>query len=244
MPAKILILDIETAPSIGYTWGPKWETSIIEFIEPWYMLSMAYKWLGEKQTHVLAICDYPGYKPGDKDKRLTEDIIKVIGKADIVLAHNGDRFDVKKINTRALIHGIPPPKPYKTIDTKKIAKHKFGFDSNSLNDLAKSLGLKPKVQTGGFSLWLGCIGGDMKAWRKMKKYNKRDVDLLEEIYLLMRGWATLHPDVSKYLVEPACKACGSKNFSLRGSRTTLSTRTQAIQCNDCHHWSSIPMRKT
>lgn len=240
MKPSVLFIDIETAPSIGYTWGPKWETSIIEFIEPWYMLSMAYKWLGGKKTKVMALPDYEDYKPGYKDKELTKDIVDLLSRADIVIAHNGDRFDIKKINTRALIHRISPPEPFKTVDTRKVAKARYGFDSNSLNDLAKQLGLKPKVETGGFSLWLGCIGGDLNAWRKMKLYNKRDVDLLEEVYMIMRPWITTHPNMGEYSVEKLCRNCGSRNVIYRG-RTTLNNRK--LQCKDCNHWGQERINK-
>lgn len=237
---RTLLLDIETAPSVGYTWGPKFEANIIEFIEPWYILSVAYKWLGEK-TKVMALPDYPGYAPGATDRPLVADTVKILSEADVVIAHNGDKFDIRKINTRALIHRIDPPAPYKTIDTRKVAKAKYGFDSNSLNDLARQLGLGEKVHTGGFQLWKDCMAGDREAWGHMKEYNKHDVDLLEEVYLIMRPWITNHPTAA--LGEMACPKCGSAHIECRGEAVTLTARYQRYQCKDCGGWSRAVKRE-
>ena len=35
---KILLLDIETSPALGYVWK-KWDTNVIEFKDSWYILS-------------------------------------------------------------------------------------------------------------------------------------------------------------------------------------------------------------
>jgi hypothetical protein len=42
-------------------------------------------------------------------------------EADIICAHNGDAFDIKKINSRLITNGFKPPSPFKTIDTLKAA---------------------------------------------------------------------------------------------------------------------------
>ncbi len=62
--SRIVFIDIETAPSLGWVWG-KWEQNVIDFKADWYMLSFAWKWLGEKSVHVLGLDDFPEY---EKDK--------------------------------------------------------------------------------------------------------------------------------------------------------------------------------
>ena len=44
---------------------------------------------------------------------------------------------------------MPPPSPYKTIDTLKIARKYFGFNSSKLDDLGRVLGAGEKVRHGG-----------------------------------------------------------------------------------------------
>ena len=98
-PAKIVFVDIETAPSLGWTWGPKWETSIIDFKTNWYILSFSYKMAGEKKVHTRCLCDYPGYKKDlENDKELVKDLWCIFDEADIIVGHNLDKFDIKKWN--------------------------------------------------------------------------------------------------------------------------------------------------
>src|SRR6267154_4517069 len=107
-PAKILFLDIETAPSLGWVWA-KWQTNVIDFKSDWYVLSYAYKWAHEAVVHAVRLVDYPSYsRRPENDKALMKDLWKLIDEADIIIAHNGDEFDLPKINTRFLTHGLKP----------------------------------------------------------------------------------------------------------------------------------------
>jgi DNA polymerase elongation subunit (family B) len=101
------------------------------------MLSFAVKWDGEKRVKTYALPDYPLFKRDkENDRDLVKDLYDVFDEADILIAHNGDRFDIRKSNARFIQHGLKPPITYKTIDTLKIARRqKFKFDSNRLNDL-------------------------------------------------------------------------------------------------------------
>jgi hypothetical protein len=239
--ARIVFLDIENCPSLGWAWG-KYDQNIIEFKSDWYLLSMAWKFAGESKVHVKGLVDYPGYaRDRENDRRLTQDIWKVLDEADIVIGHNADRFDIRKINTRFLSHGMPPPTPYRTVDTLKIAKRYFRFDSNKLDDLGRCLGVGRKVVHTGFDLWRGCMMGKPSAWRKMKAYNVQDVILLEKVYYLLRSWSVSHPNVNHG--EMACPKCGSINFQRRGFEYTLLRSKQRYQCQDCRGWFSGPSQK-
>lgn len=234
MKAKIVFLDVETAPSLGFCWG-KYDQTIIDFKSDWYMLSFAYKWSGDK-TKIKGLIDYPGFKRNvEDDKKLMQDLWKILDEADIVIGHNGDKFDIKKANTRFILHGLPPPSPYKTVDTLKIARKFFKFDSNKLDDLARYLGLGRKLAHTGFHLWRGCMTGDAKSWKMMKQYNGHDVDLLEKIYFLMRAWASNHPNVNQDN-KGFCPKCGSENIQRRGFSFTLLRRKQRYRCMDCTGW--------
>lgn len=220
-----MLLDIEISPSVGYTWGPKFETSIIEFIEPWYVLSVAYKWLGEK-TMVVALDTH-------SEKRLLKVIHKLLSKCSVAIAHNGDKFDFKKLNTRFLHHGITPPAPYKTIDTRSVARRFFGFSSNSLNDIAKEFEIGEKVHHEGFPLWKRCMAGDKSAFKKMKRYNIQDVNLLEKIYLKFLPWIKNHPNISN---GDGCVKCGSNNIEYRGKLVTGAGTYRRFRCKECLGW--------
>lgn len=233
---KILLFDIETAPNLGYVWG-KWEQDVIENTRDWYMMTFAYKWLGEKTTHAYSLPDFPLYKRNpEDDTALVKKLHELFCEADIVVAHNGNEFDVKKANARFLAAGLNPPTPYKTIDTKLVAKRYFRFDSNALEALGQYLKLGKKRPTGGFSLWRDCMHGIRSAWLKMVHYNKGDVDLLEKVYLRLRPWIATFP-----ITRPdngTCLTCGGKHLQARGSRFTKKLRIQRLQCTGCGAWSS------
>lgn len=231
---RILSLDIETSPNLGYTWG-KWEQNVIKIIRERQLLSFAYKWLG-KPTRVLALCDFKSYKPGCDDKELLKPLHEILSQADFVIAQNGDQFDIKRINARFIFHGMAPPTPYKTIDTLKIAKARFGFNSNKLDDLGAYLGVGRKVKHEGFELWEKCMAGDMKAWAMMKLYNKQDVDLLERIYLKFRPWHKTHPNITNDEKVVRCPKCGSSELQSRGTACTQTMIYKRFQCMNCGGW--------
>jgi len=231
---KVLIYDIETMANLAYVWG-KYEQDVVAYEKEWYMLTFAYKWLGETKTHVRSLPDYKTWKK-DKtnDFELVEELWNLFDEADIVIAHNGNSFDQKKSNARFIFHGLRSPSPYKQIDTKLVAKRYFNFNSNKLDDLGNYLGLGRKINTGGFELWLGCASGDKKAWKKMCDYNKQDVVLLEKVYLKLRGWDTQHPSVSLMAGDKTnCPVCNSSNKKKRGFNYGKTTVYQALQCLDC-----------
>jgi DNA polymerase elongation subunit (family B) len=233
MTPKVLLFDIETMSNKAYVWG-KYEQDVIAYIEEGYMLSWSAKWLGGKQI-TKGLCSYPNYKPGPDDRKLVEDLHKLISEADIVIAHNGDRFDVKKMNTRFIFHGLTPPEPYKTVDTLKVAKRHFAFNSNKLDDLGDFLKVGRKVKHPGFELWLGCERGDQKSWDLMLKYNKQDVILLEQVYLKLRPWIRGHENVARD--EVSCPKCNSKKLQSRGTGWSSGIEYQRYQCSDCGGWA-------
>ena len=223
---KILLVDIETSPNLAYIWD-KYEQDAIAFEKERELLSFAYKWLGEKKVHSHCL--------GDMDSEmLVEGLYMIFDDADIIVAHNGDEFDIKMANAFFIRQGLTPPSPYKTIDTLKIARSKFRFNSNKLNDLGQYLNLGEKVETGGFKLWLKCLKGDKKAWKLMKKYNEQDVILLEKVYKKLVPWAKTTPPID---LGFTCPACGSTHLQQRGwniSKTYLSKR---VCCQNCGKWS-------
>ena|SRR3990167_1432820 len=231
---KILLLDLETSPFLGFTWG-KYEQNVIKFTQDSQVLSFAWKWLHEKQVYCMAQCDYAGYRKGKlDDKKLVKDLWDILDKADAVIAHNGIRFDEKVANARFVFHKMIPPKPFKSIDTRRIAKATGMFPSNKLDDLAQYFGVGKKMSTGGFELWEGCMAGDKEAWKKMKSYNKHDVVILEPVYLRLLPWIKNHPNRNLYDgTIMNCPNCGSDKVHKRGTaRLRVGTR-QLYRCGNC-----------
>ncbi len=232
---KVLLLDIETAPLQAYVWG-MWKNDIYsdQLISDWYCLCWVAKWLGKPKIYWSS----SQHLDGEDDKWTMETLWSLLDEADVVIAHNGKRFDIPKINTRFLVNGIGPPSPYKQIDTLTAARGAFGFSSNRLDFLAQALGLGAKLKTS-FDLWSGCLAGEAQSWKKMVRYNKHDVKLLEEVYLKMRPWIKSHPNLGIHtpLVTPTCPRCGSRELVKNGTVRTNASVFQQYVCKECGGYS-------
>lgn len=235
MKARILVYDIETSPLVAYTWGT-WQTDVIEVIEDYQILTVAWQWVGEKKVHVKGQDDFKGYKPGvNNDTEIVKLLHSLYDEADAVVAHNGDRFDQKKSLARMLIRGLKPPSPYKQIDTKKIAKRVGAFTSNKLKDLANDMNVAQKGDSGGFETWKGCLEGKKKAWKQMKKYNKQDIPPLMDLYLKFRPWDNNAVPLNVIEDKPwACPKCAVGTMH-KGTkyRATNNKLYQYYRCSHC-----------
>lgn len=232
---RILFLDIETFPALFYAWQT-WEASALRIKEDTSIASFSAKWLGGKHI-TKALPDYKGYRAGSRnDKWLLQDLWKLLDEADIVSAHNLDRFDAKKVNYRFMVHKLGPPSPYQHVDTLKEVKKVASHDSNKLNELCRVHKIGQKVRTGGADLWFDCLEGDAAAWARMRRYNAHDVRLLEGWYKLLLPWIRRHPNVGTYTDKPVCPKCGSKDLERRGTAYNATTSYQRFQCRDCGGW--------
>jgi hypothetical protein len=235
--AKICLYDLETAPSLGYIWD-KYETNVLWYVKQGYLLSYAYKWLGDNKTYVVSLPDFKTYKKDpENDKELVQSLYRLFESAEVLVAHNGDSFDERTANGRFFFHHLTPPPPHKRIDTLKISRKYFKIQSHKLDDLGDYLGVGRKERTGGIDLWRDVLDGDMKAWKKMCKYNRMDVILLERIYLHLRPWAENHPAIN--LIEnnvKACPKCGACELVARGTRYNKTTIYQRYRCKACGGW--------
>lgn len=245
MKARTLLYDIETTYIITKEkrWG-LWDDRPIQrdIVQDWYILCFAYKWLDSKKVHIVAQTDFPMDYRKDRtnDRRVVERLAELFTEADIVIAHNGNSFDQKKVQARMQIHHMQPPMPYAQIDTKLEMKKVASHTSNKLADLNKSLSIEHKLEAGGMKTWDGCMAGDKKSWRQMKKYNKGDIVALEQLYLEVRPWMKNHPAINVLEERPnACRNCGGTNITA-GTKyaATPTNRYQFHRCQDCGH----PMR--
>lgn len=218
-----------------------WEQNVIDFKSQWYIMCFSAK----NGTHITkGLPDYQGYTKGSEDdSKLVKELWNLLDKAEIVCCQNGDAFDIKKINARFAYYNLPPPSPYRTIDTLKIARKYFAFSSNKLDHLGASLGLGRKLEHEGFPLWRRCMIGDKKAWNKMKAYNKQDVLLLEKVYFRFLPWIKNHPNLDTYSESTVCPKCGSKDLVKRGYQFNQTTKYARIQCKTCGGWCRSPINE-
>lgn len=236
--AKILLLDIETAPALVYTWGLfDQNVGINQIVKDGYILMWAAKWLGKGE--IMQDSVYAHGKPTEYDGKaeaaIAKSIWKLMDEADIIVAHNGDDFDLKWLNATFLKHHLPPVSSYKSVDTLKSLRAAHKFISNKLEFQSMKHKLGRKIDTGGFELWIECMEGQESAWKKMIKYCKHDVRLLEKLYLKLRPYIKSHPNLGVYSNKGVqiCSNCGSQRLRSKGFDYTTKNAYRRLICFDC-----------
>lgn len=235
---KRLFFDIESSPMIVYSWRTGWNLTIgtENIIEDWKIICISYKWEGENKVYTLdwgkEMCD----------KKLLQDFIKIANTADEICAHNGDRFDLKKIRTRCIYHRIPMFPDYRSLDTLKKAKSGFAFNSNKLDYIAKFLGVGAKLEHEGFNMWVKCMKGDKDALKDMIKYCEMDIVVLEDVFLTMQNYIkqNTHAGIISGNLKYSCSCCGSEDVSLlKNNITSMGTIKRLMECNACNYTYEI-----
>lgn len=234
---RILHLDIETTPALVCVWGLFKQTiSIDQVIEPTALLCFAAKWHGEKGI----IFHSARHRSGREYEAMVRAAHKLLSEADAVCHYNGMKFDIPKLNREFLELGLTPTKAPQQIDLWRTINSKFSFDSSKLGFVSPQLGIGRKIQHDGWPLWLACLSGDATAWRKMERYNRQDVALLEALYKRLLPWIESHPNSGHYNHNPSnkpmCTNCGSTRLVSHGLRFGVTLAYRRYQCLACGHW--------
>ena len=234
LPA-VLILDIETSLCEGYMWGcGKQYIPISAIKEDWFMLGFSSKWLFDPE--VISEFVTPGEAIKKDDSRVCRKLWELMDKADVIIAHFGDEFDIKKSNSRFYINGLMRPSPFLSIDTVKASRKVFAHTSNKLDYLSWINSRKHKLKTD-LSLWINCMNGNAESLAYMQKYCDIDMLLLEEYYISIRGWIPNHPNYN-LIIEPDGKLrCGvcleADRFKFSGHYKTPVNRYRTLRCLNC-----------
>jgi len=246
---KIVFFDIETIPDMK------------EAMKVWCQLSnypgqtmkatittiicVGYKILGEKRTRCINAWDFPEWeKDINDDKKVCLAIHKVLEGADAVVTHNGVRFDWKHLQTRFLVHGIPPLPKIKHIDTCLVARKSFLSFNNRLGYLGEWLVSDTKLENGGWELWVKVSKRIKSAQKLMTKYCKQDVDLLEKVFTKLRPFIKNLPNTNidkstQKMIDKIeiCPTCSSSDIIANGWAYTASTKYPRFFCKNCKSYS-------
>lgn len=197
---RILVLDIETRYMLLEGWGLfNQNFSVDQIAEDWSILSYSAKWY-----------DSDNVMYSDVSEKTEDDLIQelhdLLDEADFVIAHNGRRFDLKKIRARMVTRGFKPYSPVRVIDTLEICKKEFAFTSNKLLYLTRLLCKNNQKQDhelfAGHKLWQAFLKGDPLAIQCMRDYNVMDVVSLQELYDIVAPWSSTLPVFEIYQDEP------------------------------------------
>lgn len=229
---KILVFDIEKMYAKAAVWSTgKQYVGHNQLLDNSRIICICYKWLGEKKVHSLEW----NLKTGN-DVPMLKKFNKIAAKADFLLGHNGENFDAKELRTAIACRGLADAWcETPVIDTLKDYRRMFRFDSNRLDALGKKF-----IGSGKDNMclqdWIDIDNGCPKAMKKMVKYCKKDVQLLEEVYLKLKPYVVpqnKHMMKSSDRLPHQC-SCGSKNYIKYGTYTYKGVCLQKWLCKDCY----------
>lgn len=231
---KRLFFDIETSPNVVYSWRIGYNLTLTpdNIIDERKIICISYKWENSDKIYSLK------WDENQCDKQMLIDFIQQANQADELIAHNGDRFDIKWIRTRCIFHRIPMFPQYKTLDTLKKAKNGFNFNSNKLDYIAQFLGVGAKVKHSGFDMWKKVMKNDPEAMDEMVNYCEGDIIVLEDVYFTMQNYikTNTHNGVINNNLKYSCPSCGSEHSELiKNNVTAAGTIKRLMECNDCDY---------
>jgi len=228
-----LFFDLEVSPNVALCWSAGWEQTIPyqNIVKERAIICACYKWEGERRVYCLR------WDNGD-DKQLLQEFVKILESATEVIGHNSDKFDLKWLRTRCAFHGIPMSVLIQGVDTLKISRGRFKFNSNRLDYIGQFLGVggKEKIEDYG-GLWRKVtLENNKAALAKMISYCKRDVVLVEDVFHKLQAYAPVktHAAVMAGGSKADCPGCASSKVQRRGYRITAAgVRKQIMSCQSC-----------
>ena len=228
---KRLFYDIETSQMTFKGWRTgKQYVGGHQILTHTKIISIHWKWEGEDKVHNL---DWGLNK--QCDKKLIGLFIKELNKAAEIVAHNGDRFDIKWIRTRAVKHGIEMHHSYNMIDTYKMAKKYLNLPSYSLKEICNFFDLPSKKDAGGISTWDKIqFDKDKAALDHLLFYGDGDIVSLEAVFKLLRKYSipNMHYGVLAGGNKYDCPNCGGIANHSKRYTTTAGTQQHYMRCRD------------
>ena len=239
-------LDVERIPGRHSTWhrgqtitGPFWDLNEIKAwtgkrihaddVKEWpRTICAAWKWYDQEDVEFAAEWQVGGY---DWFMRAVWD---VFDRADLIIGHNADRFDARHLMGGWAEMGLPAPSPYKVIDTLKIARGTFAYESNTLDALNKRLGIDAKTDKYDSRVAKAAVAGDKEAQDRIRFYNMGDIAASEALFDRLRPFAKGIPHLGMWTDdELACPSCGSTMTATGKTVHANVQRYEHLHCDNC-----------
>lgn len=234
---KIIIWDLETLSNL---------TEVMKFMPRMYeyctlraslstIICFGYKQLGWKNSKCINAWDFPNWqKDVNDDYEICSAAYDILKDADAIVTHNGKNFDYKFLNARLVYHGLPTLPRMPHVDTCQVSRKKLFLASNRLNDLAKFLSVEQKLDNGGWDLWVKVLNRDKPSMDLMTRYCKQDVQVLEKVFLRLRGVCDDLPNHNLFKKDQKrCPKCGASRIKKHGKYLTKTKSYQRYLCMPC-----------
>ena len=244
--ARVVTLDIERIPGRvrtlhrGFTIeGDVWDLNALkdltrrrihadDMIEWPRTICAAWKWYDQPDTVFAAEWEVGGYHA------FMQQVWDVFDRADLIIGHNADRFDARHLMGGWAEMGLPAPSPYKVIDTLKIARGTFAYESNTLDALNKRLGIDAKTDKYDVKIARAAVNGDKEAQATLESYNRGDIIASEALFDRLRPYATGIPHLGMWSDdELACPSCGHTMTATGRTVHANVQRYEHLHCPNC-----------
>jgi uncharacterized protein YprB with RNaseH-like and TPR domain len=202
------------------------------------ILCVGYKWLGEKDVHIISLPDYKGFrKDPTNDKPLVKDFLKIYNSADLTIAYNGVNFDRPYLLAKVMEHGLQVPPNVPMQDPYWTVRSNLRISRKSLANVTALLGLEKRKTPVEGKVWKRAMAGHADSIRYIVKHCRRDVEVLEETYLRLRPLMRTHHRLSDDLGQ--CRYCTSDKLHSKGRQVTkLKGEARRVQCQKCGSWDT------
>lgn len=221
MSAKILIWDIETR-GLQADYGT--------------IFCIGWKFLGDKTVQVKSIHDFPGKHVLDDKPLISWFTQNVWNKSDIAVGWYSGGHDEPFLRTRSIMHSLPAPKNVQTLDLWGKVWKRFKFSRNSLDNVARKLGLTRKWYNEDAD-FEKVLYGDKAAMRRIVKHCRVDVQITDQAYEKFKSYILAHPRIVHEGWK--CRVCGGENLQSRGWRfSNIKGKQRVVWCKDCKTWDS------
>ena len=104
---RILYFDIETFPMLAHVWNKFVDGPVVGIEREWTIASIAWTWEGTSRVYTMD-CRADVHD----DVPLLVKLWELFDNADVIIGHNADRFDIRKVQARFLLEVFPPPSPF------------------------------------------------------------------------------------------------------------------------------------
>lgn len=232
MKPRILYFDIETSLMEIYSFyiGNKVSIQPSQIKTQSKIICIAYKWSDEKKVHILS------WDNKQDDSKMLKEFNEIAREADFLCAHNGRNFDVREIRAAIALRGLASSWcETPVIDTLSDCRRMFRFKSNRLDAIARSLNLGHKDAMC-LQDWIDVNNKCPIALKKMLKYCKKDVTLLEKVHKRLDQY--IAPSQQRLMKSgkalPLQCSCGSRNYIKYGTYTYKGVKLQKYLCKDCY----------
>lgn len=139
---------------------------------------------GKVRTLRNDVVNKAGWVKGQRgdDKEIVKQVCHIVRSHDVIVAHNGHRFDLPFLRTRALRWGLKPLKEPKMVDPLQIAWRKFRLRSNRLGAISDLLGIEDKKTPLDLSVWADAmLNGSKKAMDLIVEHCEADIRVLSGV---------------------------------------------------------------